>query len=263
MLPIAVAAVILYFMFYNVLYKKAKSSAAMTDAKAVNTAGSLRMLTQRCMKCHLMVGANLNPDSALSQLEAAIKLFDKRLELLKKYAPSEEIKYLTRRVEQEWAAHRVRLMGTPDKRKAISLLRENNDLLEMCDDLVNGIAHASHKKLTGLVNMAGRQRMLSQRIAKNCVAIHWGLGSDDVHQEFRSAIKMFDESMDSLMSSRFNSPRVALALEQASNRWKSYRPQCNAACSGSCIPQNVYQITDAVLEKMDNITGMYEEIADS
>jgi hypothetical protein len=258
MLPVVILCVAVLLFFWP----RRKKSAEMTTAVAVNISGSLRMLVQRMMKDHLMVGAGMRTELARGQMEDAIELFEKRLILLKKWAPTKTMRYLVRRIEFGWYPHKDRLLRVPLREAVPGLLRENQDLTEFCNDLVEEIIRHSGSHATGVINIAGRQRMLSQRIAKNCVAMYWGVGGVSVWTEFHESVALFEEGMQRLMASRFNTPMVAVALERAAAMWARTRPDCQVGCSGSCLSADVYNITEALLVKMDRITTMYQDMLD-
>src|SRR5690606_38504853 len=54
------------------------ASWAMNNAEAVNTSGSLRMLSQRMMKKYLAVGADIRPAIALKQPDDSVELIEQR-----------------------------------------------------------------------------------------------------------------------------------------------------------------------------------------
>lgn len=258
MLPVVILLVVVFIFFWP----RRQTPGSMTTAAAVNISGSLRMLTQRMMKDYLMVGAGIRVELARGQMEDGIELFEKRLMLLKVWAPTKTVRYLIKRIESGWYSHKDRLLRVPLREAVPGLLRENQDLTEFCNDLVEEIVRHSGSHTTGVVNLAGRQRMLSQCIAKNCVAMYWGVGGASVWTEFHESVALFEESMQRLMASRFNTPVVAVALERASALWARSRSDCQLADSCSCVPENIDDITDTLLVKMDRITTMYQEMLD-
>jgi hypothetical protein len=258
MLPLVILLVV-FLMFSFPRYKK---SEGLTGAVVVNLSGSLRMLTQRLMKNYLMLGAGVCTERACGQMEDSIELFDQRLVILKLWAPTKTLQYLVKRVEFSWYPHKDRLLRRPLREAVPGLLRESQDLQELCNDLVEEILRYFGSHSASVINIAGRQRMLSQKIAKNCVAMHWGVGGQSVWNEFHESVALFEDSMQYLTNSRFNTPAVAVALERAVAMWARARPDCQVACSGSCTPANIYEVTDALLVKMDRITLMYQEMLD-
>lgn len=258
MLPFAIVILILFWLFFP----HRKKAHGMTDARAINISGSLRMLNQRAMKNYLMIGADIRADAASEQLALSIELFDMRLSLMQKWASGKTLRYLIRRVELAWIPYRAHLQQPPDRQRVPSLWREGNDLVESTSELVDEIVRRSGKSAAATINIAGRQRMLSQRIAKNCVAMFWGFENPEVRTEFNESVALFEESMRTLNSSPLTIPMVAVALERASSLWAQSRPRCQKHCSGPCKPVDIYASTETLLLKMDKITNMYQEIMD-
>lgn len=258
MLPVAIICLII-FCFFCPHRKKARG---MTDARAINISGSLRMLNQCAMKNYLMIGAGIRPDAARDQLALTIELFDMRLGLMQKWATGRTLKYLIRRVELAWIPYRYSLQQLPERQRVRVLWRQSNDLMEISNELVDEIVRRSGKSAAATINVAGRQRMLSQQIAKNCVAMVWGFETSEVRDEFSQAVALFEDSMRTLNASPLTTPRIAVALERANSLWAQSKPKCQKYCSGPCKPVDVYASTETLLLKMDKITCMYQEIMD-
>lgn len=233
-----------------------------TPARVINLAGSLRMLSQRTMKNWLMLGAGQTPEKALEQLLRSVDLFDERLLLLERWALTPGNRYLVSRVEQAWSRFRGQVCEAPQRERIQALMRECNDLLYVCDELVEAVVSQSGQREASLVNVAGRQRMLLQRIAKNCMAMSWGLSTETVRHELLDAVDLFDASLQALRNSRFNSPALNDELAMLEQQWQSGRPQCQLHCSGRCTPHEVLLITDAVQVGMDRVTAMYQQLMD-
>ncbi|MCY0966260.1 type IV pili methyl-accepting chemotaxis transducer N-terminal domain-containing protein [Parathalassolituus penaei] len=233
-----------------------------TPARLINLAGSLRMLSQRTMKNWLMLGAGHNPDEANRQLLLSVDLFDERLLLLKRWALTPGNQYLVSRVEQAWSRFRGQVCEVPQRDRIQALMRECNDLLYVCDELVEAVVSQSGQREATLVNVAGRQRMLLQRIAKNCMAMSWGLSTETVRHELLDAIDLFEASLQALRNSRFNSAALNEELEMLDHEWQRGRPHCQQHCSGRCTPNEVLLVTDAVQAGMDRVTAMYQQLMD-
>ncbi len=173
-------------------------SAAMADEMTVNSAinksGRQRMLSQRMTKAYCQIGLNVRRDEARIQLNEALQLFEIQLVELKGFAPTPAIAATLVDVETKWAPFKLVVVKPYSRDGAERLLDLNEELLQTADRVVQLYQEYSGKPVGRLVNVSGRQRMLSQRLAKFYMLRELGFrqplvidGLDKVRREFIAA----------------------------------------------------------------------------
>ena len=232
----------------------------MTDAEAINKSGRQRMLSQRMMKSYLMVGADVKTDVAQTQLDTSVALFEQQFLELRDYAPNDNINNKLDKVESLWLPHRERIISKPTKTDLPDLMSQNLALLVACDDVVKEIAAYANVESAQLVNISGRQRMLSQKIAKSYMGLYWKVDDKALTDEFQKAVQLFDQSLAKLSDYDGNTPELSKALRKVNNQWRFSQSGFKLGDDGRYVPTVISVTTESILKKMDEITKLYEQL---
>ena len=146
---------------------------------AINKAGRQRMLSQRMAKAYFQIGQQIDVDRSKKVLDASIAVFDRQLVELKNYAPTPEIKETYLKLERSWLAYKDVLVGAvPSLENGSKVLAISEEVLALAHQATVELEKKSGSNAGRLVNISGRQRMLSQRMAKFYQARAWGVADD-------------------------------------------------------------------------------------
>jgi nitrate/nitrite-specific signal transduction histidine kinase len=182
--------------------------AKLSDAEAVNVSGLQRMLSQRIAKSYLMIGQKVSVLEAQKQRQASVELFDKNLLALKEYAPTTDISKGLNNVEGVWLGYKKRVLTPPQRDNALTVIRQSDEVLKLSEVVVKLIQDYSKVSGAKLVNVSGRQRMLSQRIGKLYLTKSWGLQYDGLDQDLQTAISDYDNALQMLSTSEVNTGEI-------------------------------------------------------
>lgn len=228
-------------------------------ATAINKSGRQRMLSQRMAKAYAQQGMGVQADRAKKILEESVSLFDRQLVELKVFAPTPEIKSTFSRLDAAWGEYKVALIGSdPSKAGARQIAELSDKVMIIANEATGQLAKHSGKAEGRLINISGRQRMLSQRIAKFYFLERWGAGVPDAGKELDAAARMFQASHKELSAATQNTTRINEELGLAGMQWQFFEAAINqSGIDRSKMLKDVATTSERILQQMDLVTGLY------
>ena len=232
---------------------------------AINKAGRQRMLSQRMAKAWLMLAHQADANPARQALAQSIKLFERQLAELKAYAPQADIRTTYTELEAAWATYKTVLTtAQPSKDAASSLLQADAKVLALAHQGSVQYEAASGKPVGHLVNVAGRQRMLSQRMAKFCLAAMLQVDAAASTAEIDKARKEFLSANELLRTAPQATDRIRQELQLADGQWVFFDAALQRMQTGANTFRQVSEVfvtSENLLASMDRVTGMYAALA--
>jgi len=233
------------------------SAEIQTLASAINKAGRQRMLTQRVVATYSLVGLEITSKKSKKQLRKAIELFEEQLGELKAYRPTGKINKQLQRVTKLWQPLQKIAREPIQKSKAEELRMLTEDVLAASHRVVIMLQDESGTKKGRLVNISGRQRMLSQRLSNLYMLQSWGFHSSEYTDDYSRALNEFKGALAELSSSELSSGEINKKLTKARREFAMFERSSHHK-NGEYIPLMIKMSADKLLKLMNEVTHLYE-----
>lgn len=261
-------------------------SSAEDGARKVNISGRQRMLSQRMAKAVCFSGLGVEPDMHKQMALDARDLFDRSLAglingdadlgILPETDPQARLQLAY--VSETWSGFgpSVEAALNAGGESAAEVVRSQNvKLLQQSNAAVSAlvVAHGSGALAADVaiaINIAGRQRMLSQRMAKEyCEVAAGGENSEAARTNLAETMALFEASHVSLRDGnpmdKIVSPptaEISAKLKEVEALWTELKPVIEAVVNGSTPTAEglalVAENNNPLLRTMNEAVGLYE-----
>lgn len=268
---------------------KAEIAKEIGASERVNYSGKLRMLSQRVVATSCNFAAGIDPEKSGPAMQAAIDEFNLIVNALEfgnadLGINGEEKRRKTRArigmLRDEWAPMVENLTaidaGAASDAQLGAIATQSASLLDMAKLLVSDLSaqysdpNAMLQSFAMLVDISGRQRMLTQRMSKNmCLALS-GINADAARQELAATAAMFETSLLALSSGMTSAgiappPNATIdaGLKLVVSDWNALKPAVEAVVNGGTVTDQeraaIYHGMNEMTGHMNTVVGHYSE----
>lgn len=234
-------------------------AAAPDWADAINQAGRQRMLTQRITANYIQAGIGANAELARTRLLDAIEQFERQHAYLSGLELPADIHQMLDTLGRDWIAFRALAGGVPERERVAELTALDTRLLEACERVVSRLEAAAGGPQGRLVNLSGRQRMLTQRIARNYLLLAAGLGGPDTPERIRTDRDEFRVVLNTLLSERNYSATIGVRLDEVAAQWVWVESALDMT-DDIRYPLIVSDACEKILGLLESLTRMYATV---
>ncbi len=243
---------------------QAAGGEALTVGAAINIAGRQRMLSQRLAKAWIMTGIGIAPGRAGTILTESQSRFEAQLAELENFVPNDDVREALVRIGREWRIYKATLAAAPRPDTAQRVYESSETVQNEAHRLTLAYEKSARGPPERLINIAGRQRMLSQRLAKFYLFIAWGANPMAARMELNFARAEFSSGMHQLYNTPDPDPETRRLLQQLDSEWVGYRellatPRAEAAYRRGA-PQ-VAELSERILVTIEALVERYEQRA--
>ncbi|WP_348683429.1 type IV pili methyl-accepting chemotaxis transducer N-terminal domain-containing protein [Acidovorax soli] len=237
------------------------AQAQMALSGAINHAGWFRALSQRMAKAYCQQYLQVLPEAARDVLGHARKRVQQGSgELARGLQSGQWPAEVARQLDevQKQFARLDQLTAAPMSRAALAAVSEQSDrTLLVAQAVTESIEKMARVASARLVNLAGRQRMLSQRLAKNYFLVAAKADTKLVHAQLAADAADFRQAMQTLTAAPVSTPAIRGELELAAPQWVFFEAALRRPADEQGLSA-VATTSERLLSVMDRLTGLYE-----
>jgi hypothetical protein len=239
------------------------STQAYAQSQIVDRSGSLRMLSQRMCKAYCQLGLGILPSDAETILGRSLTRFNGALVTLRENPSSD--KAIIGRIEIDWAQCRDLLSTAPTKQNFSKIDALCETILASAEALTAQLTSTLGIQSARLTNMSGRQRMLSQRMAKSAFALMWSMDARQYLQQHTTARDQFSAALAELKRAPQKTVQIAQGLDLAESQFGFFDVALgNRAELAKVAPAratNVAKSNERLLEVFDDLTAQFAALS--
>lgn len=272
----------------------AEGPTAAEYGTVLNLSGKQRMLSQKMSKEVMLINLNIKKDENLTNLKATSSLFDKTLKGLRdgdaslKLPPTTSRRILRQiddKIQPLWEAYYKNIQDilaagsvSPEQLEAVAtsnlpLLKEMNKCVKLYEKDASKAGLKSDPGLAVTINLAGKQRMLTQKMSKEFLLVASNYKVDENRLNLQETSGLFERTLTGLLDgdATLDLPgtkdeAIRTQLNKVQSMWTDFKPGIEFAAkeTGTIPGDKISALADQnlpLLKEMNKAVGMYEVLA--
>ncbi len=223
-------------------------------AEALNLAGQQRMLSQRLVKLMAQRAAGIEARRAKVLQDESCARVDANLARLQSLLTATEA---VQAVMEAWAVLRALLVGKPTAQVLTRANAAAEALLTVSDRLAGAIEAGGAGRPLQLVNLCGRQRMLSQRLAKDALLADL-LPSGAYEAGMAVGLGAFEAGLQELEAAPLSSAEIRASQALVRDEWLRLLRSLRDV-QGPEAAAGLARSSELLLTHLDRLTEQYQQ----
>lgn len=229
-------------------------------ASAINLTGRFRALSQRIAKAYLQIHLEVDVTEARLVLEAARKLVRTGFDELAKSQWHIDIDTQLHGVRKLFEGLEGVLVLPPTRESVAAASDQADKMLAAANATTEAFEKLARASSGAVVNTAGRQRYLSQRLAKNYLMSAAGLNAKSAREQMQADAVAFKQGMINLAAAPLTNAAIQDELLAGERQWIFFSAALDRAPDVRGM-RAVATTSERLLEIMNKLTTHYEAAA--
>jgi hypothetical protein len=225
---------------------------------AIKIAGEQRMLSQKVLKEYAMIGMNNTFGNPKKEIHNSIKKFENESKALIIFTTDKRIKKELHNSQKLWNIVKKTITKTATKDNAIKLQNHLEELLVVNNNIAELLIKKSNNKIGKIINLAQKQRMLSQRMASLYMLKVWGVDDKRFDTKMNDSMKLFKTSLEELEKYDKNNKDVKTLLAKVKKSFIFFEMMSKS--KSKFIPSLIYKKSIEILKDMNKIVTHYKKL---
>lgn len=233
------------------------AQARLAIATAINRTARNRALSQRIAKAYAQLQLGVLPDRARDVLTNARQLVRAGFKEMGQHEWPADIGKLLAQLHGEADKLDSLVSQLPTKESVLQVSAQADRMLDAANSATVALEKLAQAGTTKLVNEAGRQRLLSQRLAKNYNLRAISPEDKALREALAADTQDFRRGMDMLAKAPVSTPAIRAQLELAQGQWMFFDAALQRPADHRGL-EAVATTSERLVEVTNQLTDLYE-----
>jgi len=233
------------------------AQAQIAVSTALNRVARYRALSQRIAKVYVQMRLGVLPDQADKVMATAKKLVRSGFSDLASVQWPAELAQQIAEVHKSFDTLDALLVMPPTAQSVAAVVAQADRMLSIANTATEAFEKSSKASTAKLVNVAGRQRALSQRLAKNYFLLATGGEFKGAREQLAGDADEFRQAMAMLAAAPLSTPTIRDELALGDGQWVFFSAPLQRKADARGLA-DVATTSERLLEVTDRLTGLYD-----
>jgi Type IV pili methyl-accepting chemotaxis transducer N-term len=228
-------------------------------ATSINRTARFRALSQRSAKAYVQLVLNVLPDATKNTIATSQRLMLSSLDELALGNYSAEVSQNIAAIKAEAAALNTLLATAPKRYMLVAVSVQADKLTEQANKTTELLANQTKSGNAKIVAIADKQRMLSQRLAKNYFLQAANLNTVAVRQQLASDRAEFKAGLAMLKDAPISTANIRQDIELCAMQWYLFETSIDKPRSRPFVMDDVAVSSERLLDITSSLSSHYEK----